>query len=176
MIPAKNSILVRVDLSQNEEANYLKTGKGYNENFRERNPVIAKVEQGTLEIPTGSYIVCNYSHFDLESPLQMFDDVFSVPIDSEIFAIINEDGTLTPINGNLLVERITKETKIELPEELKKPYMDRGVLITPTENIKSGSFVFWLKMADYQIVYIWEGEEKRALKIHESEIVGYLKN
>lgn len=176
MIPAKNSILVRVNLSQNEETKYLKTGKGYNENFRERNPVIAKVEQGTEEIPTGSHIVCNYSHFDLESPLQMFDDVFSIPVDSEIFAIVNEDGTLRPINGNLLVERITKETKIELPEELKKPYTDRGLLLTSTKSIKKGSFIMWLKMADYQIVYMWQGEEKRALKIHESEIVGYIRN
>lgn len=176
MIAAKNTILVRVDLSQNDETKFLKTGKGYNENFRERNPVVAKVEQGTGHIPTGSFIVCNYSHFDLESPHQMFDNIFSIPVDSEIYAIVNQDGTLKPIHGNLLVERVSRETKIELPEELKKPYMDRGLLITPTQNIQSGQFIFWLKMADYEIVYMWEGGERRALKIHESEIVGFLKN
>ena len=77
--------------------------------------------------------------------------------------------------GNVLVERITKKTKLELPPELKKPYMDRGLLLTPINGIPKDSFIIWLKMSDYQICYNWEGIEKRALKIHKSEITGYLK-
>lgn len=172
----EGNIIVRVDLSQNDESKYFKTGKGYNENFRERNPVVAYVEKGAKEAPTGSYVVCNYSHFDLDSPLQMFDNIYSIPLDSEVFAIINEDGSLSPINGNVIVERISRETVIDIPEELKKPHTDRGILLTPTKNIKSGQFIFWLKMADYEIVYMWKGHEKRYLKIHNTEIVGYIKN
>lgn len=175
MTPSKNNIIVRVDLSQNEETEHLKTGKNYNENFRERNSVIGFVEQGSKEIPTGAYIVCNYSHFDSESPLEITDGIFSVPLNEEILAIVNEDGSLHPVFGNLLVQRITKETKIELPEELKKPHNNRGVLLTGTDGIKSGQFVFWLPYSDYEICYIWKGEERRALKVHKSEIVGYLK-
>jgi hypothetical protein len=176
LIPVKGNIIVSVNLSQKEEAGFLKTGKNYNENFRERNPVIALVERGTEEIPTGSHIVCNYSHFDLESPLQISDNLFSIPVNEEIFAIVKEDGTLQPILGNVLVERITKETKIELPEELKKPHINRGILLTDTETIKAGQFVFWLPYSDYEICYNWYGEEKRAIKVLETEIVGYLKN
>lgn len=179
MQPIKGNIIVSVQGDQKREAKIgnstLLTGKAYNENFRERNPVIAYVEQGCKEVPTGSHIVCNYSYFDLESPLQLYDNLYSIPIDEEIFALVKDDGSLTPILGNVLVERITKETKIELPEELKKPYLDRGILLTSTETIKEGSFILWLKMADYQICYTWKGEEKRALKIHSSEITGYLK-
>lgn len=172
-------ILVSVDLYQKKQAkvgnSVLLTGKGYNENFRERNPVIALVEQGCKEIPKGSYIVCNYNHFDLDSPHQLYDNLYSIPVDAEIFALVKDDGSLTPILGNVLVERITKETKIELPEELKKPYLDRGILLTSTETIKEGSFILWLTMADYEICYTWKGVERRALKIHETEITGYLK-
>ena len=168
----QGSILVNVDLRQKEEINGLKSGKKYNENFRERNPVIAFVEQGSKEVPTGSYIVCNYSYFDLESPLQITDSLYSIPINEEIFATINSDGSLNPIMGNVLVERVTKETKIELPPELKKPHTNRGVAIS---GEYSGKYIFWLPYADYEIVYTWEGKEHRALKIHQSEITGYLK-
>lgn len=179
MIPIKNHIIVSVNLSQKDEAliggSVLKTGKGYNENFRERNPVVAYVEQGNKEIPTGSHIICNYSYFDLESPLYLFDNLYSIPVDEEIYVMVNEDGSLIPVMGNVLVERITKETKIQLPEELKKPYFDRGLLLTGINGIPKDSFILWLKMADYEICYTWKGEERRALKIHQSEITGYLK-
>lgn len=179
MKPVNGSILVRVYLDQKQEANIggnlLKTGKNYNDNFRERNPVVAYVEQGCKEIPTGVWVVCNYSYFDIESPLHLSDELYAIPVNEEIYAIVNEDGSLTPIMGNVLVERITKETKIELPEELKKPYLDRGILLTSTEIIPKDSFILWLKMADYEICYTWKGEERRALKIHQSEITGYFK-
>ena len=179
MKPIIGSILVRVDLAQKQQAkmgdSFLKTGKNYNDNFRERNPVVAYVEQGCKEIPTGCHIVCNYSHFDLESPLQLSDELYAIPIDSEIYAIVNFDGSLTPIMGNALVKRITIETAIELPEELKKPYLNRGILLTDTEQVPKGKFIYWLPMSDYEICYTWEGVEKRALKIHQSEITGYLK-
>lgn len=179
MIPVSGNIIVSVIHSQKEEANIggnvFKTGKNYNENFRERNPVVAYVETGTKEIPIGCHIVCNYSYFDLESPLQITDTKYSIPVNEEIYAIINDDGSLTPIMGNVLVERITKETALELPEELKKPYTNRGILLTETEAIKSSSYIFWLPFSDYEIVYPWKGVERRALKIHKSEITGYLK-
>jgi hypothetical protein len=179
MKPAEGSILVRVWADQKKDAligdTVLKTGKNYNENFRERNPVVAYVEQGRKEIPTGSYIVCNYSYFDEESPLHLTDELYAIPVNEEIYAIINEDGSLNPVMGNLLVERVTRDSAIELPEELKKPHTDRGILLTETNAIKRGSFIFWLKMADYEIVFTWNNKEKRVLKIHKSEITGYLK-
>lgn len=176
MTPIKNSIIVKVDLYQNDENNLgLKTGRNYNENFRERNPVVAEVINGSTKIPTGSYIVCNYNYFDIESPLQLTDNTFSIPVDEEIFAIINLDGSLTSVCGNIFVERLTKESKIEIPEELKVPHINRGIISYDCEWYKKGQYVFWLPYSDYQIVYMWKGEEKRTLKVHKSEITGYLK-
>lgn len=177
MIAYQNHILVKVNLSQREEIrignNVLKTAANYNENFRERSPVIAEVVDGLGELKTGSFIVCNYNYFHDESPLQLSDSIFSIPINEEIFAIVKEDGKLKPVQGNVLVERLTKESSLPLPEELKKPHTNRGII---SQGIRKGQFIFWLPFSDYEIVYNWNGEERRAIKIHESEIVGYLKN
>lgn len=176
MKPPKNKIIVSVNPSQKDEAvigdNILKTGKAYNENFRERNPVVAKVEVGNKEIPTGSFIVCNYNYFDLESPLNMMDNLYSIPVNEEIFAIVNQDGSLTPVCGNLLVENLLKETKIDLPEELKKEHTNRGIALTGKYKDK---YIFWLPYANYTIVYQWNSQERRQVKIHDTEITGYIK-
>ena len=180
MRAVNKSIIVRVDLSQKDEiaigGNTFKTGKNYNENFRERNPVIAYVVTGAMEIPTGSYIVCNYNYFDIESPLQLTDNLFSIPVDEEIFAVLGSDGELIPICGNVLVERVTKETTIELPEELKQPHANQGIVSKDGNGYKRGQYVFWLPFSDYEIVYSWNEEEKRAIKVYHKEIVGVLKN
>lgn len=177
MKPILNNIIVSVNPLQKEETtiglNILKTGKAYNENFRERNPVVAKVIGGTKEIPKGSHIVCNYSYFDEASPFEIEKGFYSIPINEEIFAIIKKDGTLTPVCGNILVERVTKETGIDIPEELKKPHFNQGMVSRGT--FFEGYYVFWLPYADYEIVYQWNGEERRAIKVHENEITGYLK-
>lgn len=180
MLAPKGHIIVKVDNSQKDMAkigvNILKTGKDYNENFRERNPVIAEVVDGLGELAKGSFIVCNYNYFDLESPLQLTDELYAIPVDEEIFAIVMEDGTLKPVQGNVLVERATMDTPLLIPDELKRPHNSRGIVITNTHQYKKGQFIFWLPFSDYEICYTWNGEERRAIKIHSSEIVGYLKN
>lgn len=180
MKPPKGKIVVSVNPSQKDEAviggNILKTGKAYNENFRERNPVVAKVEVGNKEIPTGSFIVCNYNYFDLESPLNVMDNLYSIPVNEEIFAIVNQDGSLTPVCGNLLVSRVDKEYTLDMPPELKKPKINMGMVASNADYWKRGMVIFWLPYSDYEICYNWNGQDKRAIKIHESEITGYLKN
>lgn len=174
--PLAGNIIVSCNTSQKEEMkignNLLKTGKAYNENFRERNPVVAKVIGGSKEIPAGSYIICNYSHFDLESPFHIYGAYYSIPIDEEIFAIVNSDGSLTPVCGNVLVLRINKESLIDLPEELVKPKINEG--IAASGEFK-GKLIFWLPYANYTICYNWNGVDMEAIKIHESEITGYIK-
>lgn len=176
MIPLKGQILVSVNLQQKEEAiiggNLLKTGKPYNDNFRERNPVIGKVEYGCTEIPIGSFIICNYSYFDLESPLWVQDNIYSVPIDGEIYATINDDGSLNPVCGNILVEKIMRTQRMDIPEDFKKEQINQGIALTGEYK---GQRVFWLPFSNYTICYTWNGEEKTAIKIYKKEITGYLK-
>lgn len=178
--PIKGSIIVACNILQKDEinigSNVIKTGKRYNENFRERNPVVAYVVSGNDEIPFGSYIICNYSHFDLESPYEFESGLYSIPVDSEIYAIINPDGSLEPVCGNVLVWRVGKEYSMDMPEELRKTKMNTGAVASHSKEWQRGQMIYWLPYADYEIVYQWNGEEKRAIKIHRSEITGYLKN
>jgi hypothetical protein len=177
VIPLKNNILVSVNLAQKEEAiiggNLLKTGKNYNENFRERNPVIAKVIHGCKEIKSDTYIVCNYSHFDLESPHHVSDNFYSIPVDEEIYAIVNdEDGSLTPVCGNVLVEEVFEDSQLRIPIERRKSKINQGIV---SHGTYEGKYIFWLPYSNYTIVYSWNNEERRAIKVHEKEITGYLK-
>lgn len=179
MVACENHIIVKVNSSQKEEinvgCNVLKTGSKYNDNFREKNPVVAEIVNGLGELKTGCFIVCNYNHFEEESPLRLSDDLFSIPVNEEIFAIVKEDGSLKPVCGNILVERVSKDSKLPLPEELKKSHNNQGIVIKNAEAYTKNQYIFWLPFSDYEIVYNWNGEEKRAIKIHKSEVVGYLK-
>lgn len=179
MTPKLNNIIVSVNPNQKDEINIgqniVKTGKNYNENFREKNPVVAYVIGGVKEIPKGSFIICNYSHFDLESPYHIYENYYSIPVDEEIYAVIDKDGSLIPVCGNVLIEREIKESKIEIPEELKKEHTNRGIISRETFLYKKGTLIFFLPFSNYEIVYQWNGEERRAIKVHENEITGYLK-
>lgn len=177
MTPKLNNIIVSVNPNQKDEVNIgqntLKTGKNYNENFREKNPVIAYVIGGSKEIPSGSYIVCNYSYFDEQSPFEIEPGYYSIPINEEIFAIVNEDGSLNPVCGNVLVIGMNKDSLINLPEELVKEQVNQGFAVSGTYN---GKHIFFLPYSNYEIVYQWNGDERRVIKVHETEITGYLKN
>lgn len=179
MIAVQNHIVVRVNLDQNSESiiggNKMKTGRIYNENFREKNPVVAEIVEGLGELKTGLFIVCNYNYFEEDSPLLLTDNLYSIPVNEEIFAIVRKDGALKPVCGNVLVERIMKQTATTIPYELKKPHINQGVVSASNEGFYKGQHIFWLPFSDYEIVYHWEGHERRAVKVHKTEITGYLK-
>lgn len=181
MKPAAGFIIVSVDLQQKDRAmiggNSICTAYRYSQNHRDRAPVVAQIVEGTEELPAGKWIVCNYGYFDWGSQYHLYDTFFSIPIDQELFAFVEEDGELTPICGNLLVERITKETIIDIPDDLKKEYWDRGLIKITSRGTfhKAGDFILWLFAADYGIRYTWNGVEKEQIKIHESEIIGFYK-
>src|ERR1700744_6148081 len=110
--PSKGHIIVECDPSQNREVlisgQAFLTQKRYNINYRERNPVIAKVVQGLDNIKTGMSIVCNYSHFEEDSPWHMKSNLFSIPVDNSILGWVAEDGDLHPLCGNVFVTRVLK--------------------------------------------------------------------
>lgn len=179
MNATKGNIIVRVDPNEKRQALIggveILTARRYNHNFREKNPVVSFVEHGTEMVPRGTFLICNYNHFEDESPYYLYNGLYSIPLDEEVFARIKEDGSLIPICGNVLVERVLQQSIIELPPELKKEYFDRGIVSQDVAGYDKGDFVFWLKMADYEMVYMWKGVEKRAIKVHENEIIGYFK-
>lgn len=180
MIAIQNSIVVKVDANQKNKyllrETLIKSGKQYSENYRERTPVVAEIIDGVGELKTGRFIVTAYTCFDEDSQYLLFDNTYSIPVDEQIFALIEEDGSLTPVNGNLIVERQQIKTKFILPEELRKNHIDRGTVLKGCDGFNTGDFIFWLRFSDYGILYTWNNIERSAIKIYKDEIVGILKN
>lgn len=179
MIPAINHIVVQVDLGQKDSHSVggvnLFSGKRYNENFREKLPVVAKVIDGIGEIKTGMWLICSYTHFGEDSPFYLYDDLYAIPVNDLIFASIGEDGELTAICGNILVDRVMKESLIDLPDELRKASYVKGYAASNGGGYRKGQEIIWLTMSDHEIIYNWKGEERRAVKVELAEIVGFRK-
>lgn len=180
MTSKKDYILVSVDYSQNGSIvindTELLTARRYNENYRERTPVVATVLEDIGEFRKGMTIVCNYTHFDDDSQYKIADGLFSIPIDELIIAIVDENGNLQGVQTNIICTRVPRETLLDMPEELQKNEFNRGVISQNGSGFKKGDFVFWYPMSDYEIVYTWKGEEKRVVKVYKDEIVAVLQS
>lgn len=178
--PSKGHILVSVDPTQNKEilisGKKLLAQKRYNINYREKNPVVCKVLKGFGDITEGMFLVCNYSHFEEESPWFIGDNLYSIPVDISIIGRIDEDGNLHPMCGNVFVSRILKEHKIEIPKDFEKPQINHGFVAVSGEGWEKGQEIFWYNMSDYHIFYTWKGKEVRDyIKVESTEIVGFIK-
>jgi hypothetical protein len=178
MLVKQNHIVVRVDLEQKKKFKIgdaeIFTGRGYNENFRERNPVVAEIVDGFGDLQPGKLIICHYNHFDDTSLYQLYDNLFAIPNDEMILAIIQEDGSLSSVNDNIICERIDRFTAFPLPPELKKQYHDRGIVSHTGYGFEKGDLVFFYPFSDYEICFTWNNLERRYVKVEKSEIVGVL--
>jgi hypothetical protein len=179
MLAAKGNIIVRVDKKQNA---YVDTGgqtlltqKRYNENFRERNPCVAEIIDGLGDLRTGLFIVCNYSHFSDSSPYLLYDDLYSIPVNSSIIGKIDEKGDLHPVCGNVFIKNLTKPTLIEIPKDFQKVKVNHGIVEAGEGWIK-GQEIFFYNYSNYEVVYTWKGVEHRCIKIESDEIVGFIRN
>ncbi len=178
--PVNNKIIVSVNMKQKDEAVIagikIKMGLKFDNNHREKSPVIAKVEQGNGYLKPGELIVTHHNHFYHPSPYFLYDCYYSIPINHTIFAILHEDGSLTPTYGNILGERIDVESTIMLPPESRMQHKDR-IRITQSSNpnYSPGQLVFTRPSAPYDIVYNFGGVIKRVTKIWDQMICGALK-
>lgn len=179
MIPANNKIIVSVNMAQKDAMKIgdieVKTGLIFETNYREKSPVLAKVEQGNKLIRSGSIIIVHHNHFYPPSPYHLYDNLFSIPTNHTIFATLNQDGSLQAVYGNLLGERVDIETTIPLPPEQRKKYHDRMVVTHGWGQYSSGKLVFSRPYAPYDIVYNFGGEIKRVTKLNSEMVVGVLK-
>lgn len=175
MRPTNSRVLVRVDM---EQKSTMKIGgvvfrctPKYETNFREKSPVIAQVVQGNDELDEGDFILCHHNHFFMPSPYHLVDDLFSIPANHTIFAIIHPGGILAAVYGNVLASKVEIETALPLPPELREFYKDRGLVVDGGgTEFKKGDLVFTRPSAIYEIVYIWGEIEKRVCKIN-SEMI-----
>lgn len=172
-------LLVRVDLEQKREATIngvsIHLGKKYNHNFRESSPVVAIVDESKGIFLKGDLIVCHHNHFYGDSPFLVYDNLYSIPIDKSIFCKIEKDGELTPTCGNLICERVDKVSLFDLPPSTRKTYNDRLIVKTAGLGYAKGDQIFTEPQSDYEIIYVWGGDERRAIKVWEKDIVAVVK-
>ena len=179
MFPLNNKILVKVNLSQKRSFTIngitFSTATNFEKNYREKSPVIAEVIEGNNVVKEGDIIICHHNHFHLPSPYHLYDNVFSIPFGKTIFAKLDNDGNLFPLCGNLLCERVEVESFIPLPNEQIKTHLNRALIKDAGETkYKSNQLIFHRPSAGYDIVYIWDGLERRVTKVHEEQICGIL--
>lgn len=181
MRTSSGKILVQVNLGQKGKVFIggieFQTMLNYNTNYRERSPVVALVKEGNQRIPTGSYIICHHNRFHEHSVYHLYDDLFAIPVNDSIFMRIDENGDPHSVQGNLVCERIERrESFMDTPESLKKNYTDRVRVLNKGYGFKKGDEIYTYKFSDYEIVYNWNGQIRRVIKVKKEDVVAIYKN
>lgn len=179
MRPTHQRIIVRVNANQKDEIQIgnalVKIPLLFETNYREKSPVIAEVVEGNERLDEGDIIVCHHNHFHQPSPYYLYDDLFSIPFNKTIFGKFDLSGDMMPLCGNMICDPLPVETPLPLPPELQKLHIDRYRVVDPGWTpYKKGAIVFTRPHAGYVIVYHWNREEKRILKVDSEQVCGYL--
>lgn len=179
MVSTNQKILVRSNLSQKDEVVIngvkLKTALIFDTNYRERAPTIAEVVTGNRFLKTGDIILCHHNTFYEPSPYYLEEDLFSIPFDKIVFGTLDENGNISPLNGNVICQRIPIDNRPEIPIQYRKTFIDRATVLDGRwTDYKKGQTILHRLNAGYDIVYNFNGTEKRVTKVHQSQIVGIL--
>lgn len=175
MIPVNERVIVRVDMGQKDfmlmgETKVMMAQK-YETNYRHKAPVIAEVVNGNEILIQGCYLLCHHNHFHLPSPYHLQDDLYSIPANHTIFAVLHPDGELFPVYGNVLACKVEVETVVPVSPEYRTFHKDRGLILNGGwTKFRPGDLVFTRPSAIYEIVYIFGEVEKRVCKIN-SEMI-----
>lgn len=180
MTPANKKIIVSCDPNQKNEmiigGVVMKMATLFESNYREKSPVMATVVEGNEWVQEGDVLLCHHNLFYQPSPYYLYDNLYSIPASNVLFAIIKEDGELTPIYGNMICDRIEIPTILPVPTEEKKTYINRSLVKAPGyTGYQKGQIIFHRPHAGYDIVYIFNGIEKRVTKVHADQVCGILK-
>lgn len=166
-------------------------GRGYNPNLRERNPCIAKViHNGNEDYPhigVGDLLVLHYNFFD--NPNYLIEKegskaIYSIPLKTRDFNNQTQewewnlnylifgkivDGEIIPLCENLICERVKMPSRSSVIIDPDPPtYTDRVKVLRVSpeiDEVKPGDIAMIHKMADYEVIFHYDGREKRAIKV-----------
>ncbi len=190
MTPLRDRILIESLLDQ-KQAFYFADGMKfhlvpnrhlYEQNSRETMPVVAKVLQAGAGVPEsiiGQYVVLHHNTvFDPEFHIQAHEGISQsvIPYDKWVMGWIDEKGDLQPLNGNIICERIPEhiDSVFEVPEAARKTCVNlMKVLRSSSPEAKEGHAIIVYKHSDYEVVYMWGTEEKRAIVVKGGDMLGW---
>lgn len=181
MNPVNDKILVRVNPNQKESfeinGSVFSTALKWETNYREKSPTVCEVVKGNTWVKEGDMLLTHHNLFYLPSPYHLQDDLFAVPASAVLFCIVKPDGELQPIYGNIICQTLDVQTVLPLPPEYRKKEINRCVITNQGDApYQKGDLIFHRPHAWYEIVYTWNGELKRVVKVHESQICGVVRN
>ena len=140
----------------------------YAQDGKETNPVVAEVITTGKDVPLkqGDLIVLHHNLvFD---PVYYTEQGQVIPYDRWVLATVDSNGELVPTEFNRICRRIRKPSKageFELPGTAVKYYEDR------VEEIATGDIIGILRWADYEVIYNWNGEERRRIIVAKEHII-----
>jgi|SRR6185369_14677320 len=180
MIPVNGKIMVRCNLKQKDTMKVggiiMSCAQKFKTNYREKSPVICEVVQGNRLLKPGTVILAHHNTFYTPSPFHVQDDLFSIPFAKTLFAIVEKDGHLKPICGNILCDRVDVPTPLPVPPEHRKQYIDRVVVTDGYgTKYKKGQLLFTRPHSYYEIVFMYNDVETKVHKCHSDMVVGYVK-
>ncbi len=146
----------------------------YNANGRDTNPVLAKVHLPGKNTPfmRGDIIVT--VHNTLMNGAMRLGKYCITPYDRWILAIVTNKGELKPTAAHVICERINMPSDEDfiVPESAQKQYTDRVKVIAGYGgNYEPGDVIGILKYADYEVVYNWNGEERRRVVVFKQDVI-----
>lgn len=180
MIPVNQKILVRVNMRQKDTFTLgdvtVSTALKFETNYRERSPVVGLIVEGNKQIKAGQIAIFHHNHFYPPSPYFVQDDLFSVPFNQTVFGVLTDEGGISPMCGNIICERVKIPTPLPVSPEHEKTYIDRAIVLNAgPQPYQKGQLIFHKPHAGYDIVYNYQGVEKRVTKVHADFVVGYIK-
>lgn len=179
MTPTNGKILVSVNPDQKSgfeiEGKTFSMATLFETNYREKSPVIAKVVEGNQVVGKGDLLLCHHNLFYLPSPYHIFDDLFSIPFSKVLFAKIGSNGELYPICDNIICNRIVEESYLPLPPTQQKFLTSQYEVVDGGEKFSNGTIIFTRPYSGYDIVYVFNGQEKRVTKVAGDMVCGFLK-
>jgi len=185
----KNYLIVKAFIEQKESHEIvmpdgsklnLFLGRKYNENNREANPTICEVivvGDGIPDISVGDNIILHHNTITNEAiQIEKKDGyvTLNVHYDSLVYAKVLEDGTLVPLKGYIIAERIEREKINDFDVLGGTEKMKFNVISTPSgyDDVKPNQKILCYKLSDYEMVYHYKNKECRAIRISQDDILG----
>lgn len=179
MKPTESKIIVRVDLKQKGQTilggKSFQLARQYEINKRVSEPVIAYVVRGNDQLKPGNMILCHHNLFVDDSPYYYKEDLFSITANKNtIFFRIDSYGQPIPVYENIIAERVDSESFLELPSETTKQPINKVKCVSDGFGYRKGQILFTIPYAMYEIIYIFDGQERKVVKVHFDDIVAFL--
>lgn len=173
-------IIVQVNMKQKDEFTIgevtVKAALLYETNYREKSPVVGLIQQGNAYVKEGQIGIFHHNHFYRPSPYYLYDDLYSVPFNKTLFGVIDDQGEIQPMCGNIICQRVPIEYSLPVPVEHQKTHIDRALVVRPGDTpYKPGQLIFHRPNAGYDIVYNWNKIEKRVTKVYVEMVVGMVR-